>query len=317
MTGPFAAIDLGTNTARLLIGGISAQGQIQPLVQRSAISRLGGGFSRDRGLSSEARCRAVTILGEFARDISAHGVVAVRAVATSAVRDARNGHDFVREVYEKTGISLQVIAGDVEAQLNLQGVLSGLNDVGDLFVFDIGGGSTEYVLTRGKTLLFSMSLPLGVVRLTEGKGIVSTMDDKVSRELNRLRLALLENNFLEKLSGSTLIGTAGTVTTLAAMHRTVDYRDSSLLHGTALPLTAVKTLFKTVVALSPHDRLALPGLEKGREDLIVAGTLITLRTMELFGFEHCTVCETGVLQGALLSLQSDNNCANSEVLPTS
>lgn len=295
-----ASIDLGTNTARLLIGYVTAQGKIQTVLHKSRISRLGGGFSRDTGIAPAARCRALHILEEFVNDIEVHGVAAVHAVATSAVRDASNGKEFIADVHSRTGIPLRIITGTEEAYLNLQGVLSGLGDLGDLFVFDIGGGSTEYVLTRGRTAIFSRSLPLGVVRLTEGQESLCAMDVKITKELIQLREELEDQGYFVSVRSAKLVGTAGTVTTLAALHRKIPHTAGSSLHGTQLGYTIIKDLYRLLVSRTPEERLEMPGLERGREDLIIAGTLITLRTMELFSIDQCIVCETGLLDGALL-----------------
>ncbi len=306
-----AAIDLGTNTARLLIGSITADGRIETVLHKSLISRLGGGFSREKGIAPAAWKRTLAILDEFAGDLQEHGVAAVHAVATSAVREANNGREFVADVHGKTGIPLRVIDGVEEARLNLRGVLSGLDTVSDLFVFDIGGGSTEYLLARGKSAIFSLSLPLGVVHLTEGHGSVNAMDAIISRELVRLRMVLTEQGLLTAVGMAQLVGTAGTITTLAALHRQVPHHSSSMLHGTCLPHADVSALYQALVNRSSEERLAMPGLEKGREDLIIAGTLITLRTMELFAFGQCFVCETGLLQGALLARETAGESGDS------
>ncbi|HJV33988.1 MAG TPA: exopolyphosphatase, partial [Geomonas sp.] len=147
MTRPVAAIDLGTNTARLLIATKDPYHQI--LLYR-IITRLGGGFKRERGLSGEAQQRSVAALTKFAHEMEKHQVEKVRAVATSAVRDAVNGREFCARVQGETGIQLEVIDGDEEAVLTLRGVASILDDrSGDLAVFDVGGGSTEYTLAQG------------------------------------------------------------------------------------------------------------------------------------------------------------------------
>ncbi|TLN18992.1 hypothetical protein FDZ71_05210, partial [bacterium] len=250
-----ASIDLGTNTARLLIGYITAQGKIQPVLHKSRISRLGGGFSRDTGIAPAAWCRTLHILEEFAKDIEVHDVAAVHAVATSAVRDASNGKEFIADVHMRTGIPLRIITGTEEAYLNLQGVLSGLGDLGDLFVFDVGGGSTEYVLTRGRSAIFSRSLPLGVVRLTEGQESLNAMDAKITKELMKLREELEAQEYFASVGTSKLVGTAGTVTTLAALHRQIPHTAACNLHGTQLGYIIIKDLYRLLVSRSPEERL--------------------------------------------------------------
>ncbi|MRR34186.1 Ppx/GppA family phosphatase [bacterium] len=301
-----AAIDLGTNTARLLIGSIDSGPVIRPLAVKRVVTRLGGGFTRETGISGEARERTLAALREFAADMRRHAVDRVRAVATSAVRDAVNGRAFADAVFSETGIRLEIIDGQEEALLTLRGVVSGLGrKEGDFLVFDIGGGSTEYTLARGTNPRFTRSLPLGVVRLTEGKGAVPAMEEKISRELGILHSEMVRDGHSSFPAGATLVGTAGSVTTLAALDMELTPYDPLKVQGYVLSMEAIRRIFDRLLPLTPEQRLLLPGMEKGREDLIVAGILITLKTMELFGFDSLTVSDTGILEGILLSLRGD------------
>lgn len=302
MENASAAIDLGTNTARLLIGSIVSGPGIRPLAVKRVVTRLGGGFTHEEGLSAEARERTLVALRDFADEMRRHGVARIRAVATSAVRDAVNGRAFADEVFRETGIRLEIIDGREEALLTLRGIVSGLGrEEGDFVAFDIGGGSTEYTLAQGFTPLFTRSLPLGVVRLTEGKTTLPAMEEKISRELEILRKEMVAEGFSSSLSGATLVGTAGTVTTLAALDMELTPYDPARVQGHVLSLEAVRGMFAKLLPLTPEQRLLLPGMEKGREDLIIAGVLLTLKTMELFGFDSLTVSDTGILEGILLS----------------
>lgn len=307
MKEPLASIDLGTNSARLLIGTLDEGRHIHPLVVKKRITRLGGGFSRITGLSPEARSRTLAVLHDFAAEIEKQGVTDIRAVATSAVRDAVNGAEFVDEVVRETGIRLRIIDGREEAILNLRGVMAGLEIEGDFLVFDIGGGSTEYTLARGDLPRFTRSLPLGVVRLTEGKADLSSMEDKINRELETLRREIVTTGHEETLSGAILVGTAGTPVTLAAIDVKLPDFNYRKVHGHSLSLEAIARIRNTLLPLTPKQRLNVPGLEKGREDLVVAGILITVRTMEMFGFDHLVVCDTGLLEGLLLTPYETNS----------
>lgn len=305
MHTPCASIDLGTNSARLLIGFADPSNGIRPLLVKRKITRLGGGFSKETGLSLDARRRSLAVLHDFAEEMQRHGVKRIRAVATSAVRDAVNGKEFIAEVYQQTGILLEVIDGREEGLLTLRGIFSGIQAEGDVFIFDIGGGSTEYTLARDQAPLFSKSLPLGVVRLTEGKGSIPAMADKINRELEALMADLARSGHLAFLAGARLIGTAGTPTTLAGIDLGVTDYTARSVHGHILSLDVIRNIYARILHLTPEQCLLVPGIEKGREDLILAGTLITLRTMECFGFECLTVSESGLLEGLLLTLQSD------------
>jgi len=299
---PAAAIDLGTNTARLLIGYKDSTRSIRPVLIKRWITRLGGNFTKEEGLAKEAQERSVKALADFAEEIKRHGVTRVRAVATSAVRDAVNGILFCDNIFLKTGIRLEIISGREEGLLTLQGVLAGLvGNSGDVLVFDIGGGSTEYTLAVGGELLFTDSLPLGVVRLTEGKKNLEFMVEKISRELVLLKTRLERGDFLKLFEKVTLVGTAGTATTLAAISMKMADYDYRQVNNYTLPLQEIRDIFATLLPMTPGERLKIAGLEKGREDLIIAGILITLKSMETFGFSCLKVSDSGLLEGVLLN----------------
>ena len=301
MTVRIAAIDFGTNTARLLIASMDESGCFEHLHVERQIVRLGGGFCRERGLSSEALKRATDCLARFAEIISVYGVTSVRAVATSAVRDAVNGQAFVDAVLSRFGILLNVIDGDTEARLALAGVAAGLDHpCPDMLLFDIGGGSTEYTLVQNNRTEFTSSLPLGVVRLTEGKVTVESIQDKIRRELEGLVTLMASGGHAVK-PASVLIGTAGTATTLAAISMQMQDYDYRRINNSVVTRKQVQTIFDRLLPFSPEERLKVPGLEKGREDLIIAGTLITIQTMDLFGMERMQVSDYGLLEGLVVA----------------
>lgn len=304
MTRPLAAIDLGTNTARLLIARPLPSGTgFEPVLLKREITRLGGGFSREHGISPEAWARTIAALSAFAEEIGLHEVGTLRAVATSAVRDAVNGAAFSREVLERTGIDLEVIDGHEEGVLTLRGVRAGVDgDLQHLLLFDVGGGSTEYTLAERDSLLFTRSLPLGVVRLTEGKGEAAKIREKIERELDALEAELRSRLLFPVPKDTTLIGTAGTATTLAAISLKLTVYDYRLVNNHVLHRNEIISIYHMLAPLSPAERLRIPGLERGREDLIIAGILLTLATMDRFGFLTCTVSDFGLLEGVLLSI---------------
>jgi exopolyphosphatase/guanosine-5'-triphosphate,3'-diphosphate pyrophosphatase len=299
----YAAIDLGTNTARLLIGTLNDSGAICPLLVKRAIIRLGGGFTKEQGISPEAWQRAVATLTEFTYELKAYNVSVLRAVATSAVRDALNGPAFCHEVLALTGIRLEVIDGEEEGLLTLQGVRSCLvTEKRHLLVQDIGGGSTEFTLASENSPLFIDSLPLGVVRLTESKVGNEAIVAKIDKELSGLRCRLEQKGWLDCLSDAELVATAGTATTLAAIHLQMADYDYRKVNNYVLLRQEIQEIFEQLEPLAPADRLAVIGLEPGREDLIIAGILLTLRAMDLFGFKQLKVSDYGLLEGLFLSV---------------
>ncbi len=298
-----ASIDLGTNTARLLVGHVKDGKVVRQHISRR-ITRLGGGFSKETGISKEAATRTVAAMKEFAVTLAEFEVTDLKAVATSAVRDAVNKDEFCREVRDASGITLDVISGETEGRMTLLGVISGLDLMPEtMFVFDVGGGSTEYTLANSDEILFSRSLPLGVVRLTEGKVSVAEMEEKIVRELALLRDEMNALGFLDYLKGATLLGTAGTATTLAAVSIGLADYDYTKVNNHILDKEVIADIFSRLLPLSPKERLqTIAGLEAGREDLIIAGTLLTLKTIEMFGFSAMKVSDFGLLEGIMLDV---------------
>jgi exopolyphosphatase/guanosine-5'-triphosphate,3'-diphosphate pyrophosphatase len=206
-------------------------------------------------------------------------------------------------VLSESGILLDVIDGTTEGMLTLMGVLSGLDDKeGDILVFDIGGGSTEYTYARGGKVFYTESLPLGVVRLSEGKQSLESMEEKINRELYHVHHSLAAQGLFADLGNCSLVGTAGTVTTLAAISMQLTLYDYRLVNNHVLELQEIKEIYSRLLPMTPGERLSVTGLERGREDLIIAGTLITIRTMETFGFKRLKVSDFGLLEGVLLSI---------------
>jgi len=301
MSARLAAIDFGTNTARLLIADRLDGGGFEHVRLLREVVRMGGGFTREKGLSPDAMQRGLSCLTRFAAAIREHEVSTVLAVATSAVRDAVNGAHFVSSVLQETGIGLKVIDGIEEGRLTLDGVMSGLDrQCGEILVVDVGGGSTEYTLARSGRADFVRSLPLGVVRLIEGKVTVEAMLHKIDRELAALRHDMDESG-CRLQPGTTLVGTAGTATTLAAISMgMIDY-DYRKVNNSTISRAEIARIYERLLPLKPAERLLVPGLEKGREDLIIAGMLIILQTMDLFGIEILKVSDYGLLEGLVVS----------------
>jgi exopolyphosphatase/guanosine-5'-triphosphate,3'-diphosphate pyrophosphatase len=302
MSPRIAAIDLGTNTARLLIADRHPDGRFEQVSLMRAIVRLGGGFCRQQGLADDAMQRALVCLRRFSHEIARLGVQTVRAVATSAVRDAANGAAFVARVERETGIRLRVIDGLLEGSITLQGVLAGLDQYPDnLLLFDVGGGSTEYTLASGSVPRFVHSLPLGVVRLTEGKGEPYAMAEKINRELDALEAHLAQAQLRVDPAATLLVGTAGTATTLAALSLKMVEYDYRKVNNLVLDKNEIQRIYDQLLPLSPLERLQLPGLEPGREDLIIAGALITLLTLQRFHFDRMKVSDYSLLEGLVVT----------------
>jgi len=296
-----ASIDLGTNTFRLLaIEKGEDRHSIEILAQEREVVRMGEGLASTGKIAPQARERALKVLGKFRKTLKSHGIERALAVATSVFREAENAEEFLQEAAKVLGSPIKVISGEEEARLTLLGGLWGL-DVEEGLLFDIGGGSTEFILFAHRTPLKLLSTPLGVVKLTEA---MIHHDPPTTLELKMLRERIREevNKAAQSLGARppSLIGTAGTVTTLAAIDLGLVIYDHSKVHGHRLTRKGVEEMLNMFLSLSREERLRLKGMEKGREDLIIPGTLITLEVMETWRKEELIVSDLGLREGALM-----------------
>ncbi len=315
-----ASIDIGTNTLRLLIADRGPGNAIKPVLYKRAITRLGGGYTEDVGISPEAAERTVTVLEDFSRLIAENHAQEVFASATSVVRRAKNKDAFLSSVRSRTGINPSVISGTEEARLALAGVLSVLTDNAEKrLVIDIGGGSTEFIATRGTEIVGAWSMEMGVVHLTERHIVsdppkdseLSGMDAEITEVLSILMMDMAEDGIdlgdYSAASGCVLVGTAGTVTTLASLDMGLPAYDRDKVNNYILKKERVQALYKQLAGLTLKQREEVLSLEKGREDLIIPGSAITVLVMDGFGFNELMVSDAGLLEGAIIA-----GCARSD-----
>jgi exopolyphosphatase / guanosine-5'-triphosphate,3'-diphosphate pyrophosphatase len=296
-----ASIDIGSNTLRLLVAEKTDEGY-RPLFRDREIVRLGGNFYPQKVLSDDAMARAAKVLVRFKNLAEMHGAFDIRAVATGVLREAANSIVFLEKIREEANIPVHIISGKEEAALMARGVLSGVKtEPGKALIFDLGGGSTEFVFTRGNQVRELLSLPLGVVILTE-KLLLSNPPTLPEQQQVRNQV---RNILREKLSRSgiieVLIGTAGTVTTLAAISENLKEYDPAVINGIRLSRDRLEQLAETLLSLNLEDRRHLTGLEKGRADLICAGILVILEIMDHFSQDCLWVSDSGLLEGIILS----------------
>lgn len=308
-----AVIDVGTNTVRLLVADYKGAKNFTPIFRQELITRLGEGFSIKGVMSGNAIERTLGALSDFKKAITELGVDKTIAVATSVVREAENGKDFIEKVRAETGIEIISISGKTEAKLACQGALLPVDcEYDQAFIFDIGGGSTEFILTQGTELLSVESINLGVVHLAEQylhtdppqqhelAAIEKTIHSKIENVRERFQNAALYP--FEPGAKIILIGIAGTPTTLAAIDlKLVDY-DREKVTNHLLERKRIDEILQELVGKRAAERLLMPGLQKGREDLIIPGTLIVSALMDIFGFSTFRVIDSGILEGILLSI---------------
>jgi exopolyphosphatase / guanosine-5'-triphosphate,3'-diphosphate pyrophosphatase len=304
-----ATVDLGTNTVRLLV--VEAQPpEWRPLLETQRVTRLGEGQAARGALGDAPMRRTTHVVAEFVERARALGAAEIRIVATSAVREASNRDDFVAAVREACGRSVEVISGEDEARLTLLGVSAGLPALrGSFLLFDIGGGSTEFVLAESARPVGLVSLRLGVVALAERHTDAGPVDPCQLARLDAAIDQALSAGLVPAISGARspeLVGSAGTVTTLAALDLELTAYDPARVHGHRLTKRAVEIQLTRLAGLTVSERAALPCLEPGRADLIVPGAAICLAVLTRLGFDRLIVSDRGLREGLLCEILSES-----------
>jgi exopolyphosphatase / guanosine-5'-triphosphate,3'-diphosphate pyrophosphatase len=310
-----AVVDIGTNSTRLLIADVAADGRVTEIVRRSVVTRLGAGVDASGALSEEACDRVLGALDELRREIDAHQTVDGQsypnlAVMTSAVRDARNGTDFADTIRSTYGLDARVLTGDQEAKTTFLGAMSGRQSATKpTVVVDIGGGSTEFIVGVDLSPGYHVSLPAGVVRMSE-RHIHS--DPPAPAELQELA-ADTHAIYLAGLPASerTLvrrgIAVAGTATSAAAIDQELDPYDPTRVHGYPLLLATVEMLLARLADMDEAQRSALVGLHPDRAPTIVAGLILLAQAMRAFDLDEVEVSEHDILHGGALLLARREN----------
>ncbi len=312
--GLLASIDVGSNTLRLLIGEVKDR-KIADICYERKITRLGSGINKTGRLQDKNIEASIAALREFSSIISRHRIKDVRAVATSALREASNSHIFIEKVFADTGILIEIISGEKEAALILKGILSSLPHSvfcipHSAFIVDIGGGSTEWILYNEKNFVDMGSIPIGVVKLAGSSIKTDPVSDADIKRLNNKLVSFLDDlkirigQYMEK--DTKFIGTAGTFTTIASIDLGLGTYSREKIHLHRLPLNRLQDMSKKLLALPLKERKNIRGLEPERADLIIPGIQFTIRIMEVFGFDELIVSDYGLLEGVLLEINEKN-----------
>ncbi len=307
----YAAIDIGTNTFRLLIAEVRpGQGKenfvFREMHSARIITRLGEGLSKDRLLQEDARERGINALRQFSRLISEHKAKRTLAIATSALRNAGNSSEFIKSAKDSAGIEIEIISGEKEAAVTAAGMLMDIETPSSSLMLDIGGGSTEMIFTGADTQMKSESLDLGVVYLAE-KYMKS--DPPSSTDLEQLgkdiseKLESVRELFENLITPDTiLMGTAGTITALAAALQQLEKYDHDRVHHFRMNVTDIKNIYSEMTRMTTAERSNLLPFEPSRLDIIVPGTLILLTLMSIFRFNEIVVSNYGLREGILAEL---------------
>ncbi|MEY2432838.1 MAG: exopolyphosphatase / guanosine-5-triphosphate,3-diphosphate pyrophosphatase [Acidimicrobiaceae bacterium] len=301
-----AAIDCGTNSTRLLIAEPSSDPRgFAILDRRMRITRLGQGVNATKRLAPEAIERTAAVLREYRTAMDDQGVERVRITATSAARDAANRDDFFSVAKEVIGVEPELLSGDEEARLSFRGATADLDPTdGPFLIVDIGGGSTEFAVGT-KEPEAALSVDIGCVRITEQE---LHHDPPTAEELS-IALSIIDaylDDVDREVPGAsdarTFVGLAGTITTVAAVEIGLAEYDRERIHHFHLTHAAAEDVFRTLATESHDDRLANPGLEPERADVIVGGCCILVAIFRHWGFDECLVSEADILDGLALSL---------------
>ena len=297
-----AAIDCGTNSIRLLVADVAGQ-TLTDVSRRMEIVRLGEGVDRTGRLAPAAIERTRVVLADYTAELRAAAAQRVRMVATSASRDAGNAADFRAMVEATLGSPPEVITGDEEARLSFTGAVRGLDATGPYLVVDIGGGSTEFV-TGTAGVEHAISVDIGCVRMTERHlpGDPPTPDQVAAARAD------IETHVDRALatvgSAATLVGLAGSVTTVAALALGLERYDPARIHQARISRDAVAKVTDDLLAATREQRLAMPVMHPGRADVIGAGALILRVIMERSGAESVIASEHDILDGIAYSISS-------------
>ena len=306
MSDAAAALDCGSNSTRLLI----VDGAGRTMVRLMRITRLSEGVDTSGTLTPTALERTFAVLGEYRAQMDRYDVTRGLLAATSAVRDASNGAYFLERAHSITGVEARVLSGNEEAAFTYAGATADLApDARPTMVLDIGGGSTELALLIEGALL-SYSMQLGCVRVTEralGRGIVTPASERAARamidaELDRAFAAVPA--FASVVGRVRLVGVAGTVATLAQMDAGLAEYDRDTVHHRTLSRAAVVSWRERLAGETPEDRLRLPGMVPGREDVLHAGLYVLEAVMARLGIDELVSSENDILDGIAASVLS-------------
>jgi exopolyphosphatase/guanosine-5'-triphosphate,3'-diphosphate pyrophosphatase len=302
-----AVVDIGTNSTRLLVADVADDGRLTERERRTKVTRLGDRLGETGVLSDDAMARVLATLGEYRTVIEQEGAERAVAVLTSAVRDAANGDDFLARVRaEGDGLDARVIAGEEEARLTFRGATSerAAGDATPTLVIDVGGGSTELVVGSGDDVRFHVSTQAGVVRHTERHLATDPPTESELRALAQDVRATYAQAVPEgvRQTAKAAIAVAGTATSLGAIDLDLEYYSPHAVHGHLVSLTTCRTILARLAALPEAERRAVRGLHPDRAPTIVAGVVMVIEALELFGLDATVVSDHDILRGAALEV---------------
>lgn len=298
------AIDIGTNSMRLLVCDFIND----ELLNRKKFintTRIGKGVDEHGFISQEAIRRNIDALKEFYTISKSEGCNHIYCIGTSALRDSKNGDDFVRIAKEEIGIDIEIISGEEESNLGFLGVLKGANENDDILVIDIGGGSTEFILGNMDGIKFSKSENVGALRMTE-KFLTTDIVDNYEFDMMS---EFIENEIRETLESlkekhiNKLVGIGGTITSLSAINQELEVYSMEKIHNSVVTIDDIENILQNLKKMTLNDKKSLKGLQSKRADIITAGVKILHIIMKKLELREITVSEYDNLEG-LICLKS-------------
>jgi len=296
----YAVIDMGTNSIRLLLAKVEG-GRIVESQKELEMTRLGKGVDETKLLSKESMDATVEAIKKFKAKAEAFGAEALKVIATSAVRDASNRASFVKRVLEETGVEIEVISGQTEAELGFKGVLAGVGSDEPILVVDIGGGSTEFIVGDQKGIEFAVSKDVGAVRMTgkhftkdpiirgEKEDLIQNIDEILEETLELVK---------EHVYGQ-IVGIGGTLTTISTMKQEMQVYDSKKVQNSEVTKDDIERILNELEGMTQSERQNIPGLQPKRADIIYAGITIMDRILKKINKFDMIVSDSDNLEGVI------------------
>ncbi len=296
-----AGIDIGSNSIRLLIAEVENNKIKEIIYQEKATTRLATNIDKTMMLAKEPFKNSINVLAGFKKAIDKYNIKNIKTVATSAVREAKNGIDFINAA-KNVGIDISIISGNEEGMLEYLGVYSGLDISLQPLILDVGGGSSEIIYKTSDNEIHAESYKIGVVKMADMFNFKEINDnmEKCSQYIHDFFKNVTVPSYIE-----TFIATAGTATTLAAIDMQMTEYDYTKVNGYKLHINTVKEILNKVYNTPYNERINIKGMDKGREDLIIPGILIILEILNKTSLEYITVSDFGLREGAVVRAAND------------
>lgn len=297
-----ATLDIGTNSVRLLIADYE-KGVFSNSEKYVEITRLGKGVNETKCLLPDRIQATVDAVWHYKQIAESKGCMSIDIMATSAARDATNKLDLIDLLREKTGLELDIISGESEAEIGFLGVLAGVDSTrGNVLVIDIGGGSTELIVGAQKGIEKAMSLDMGAVRLT---GMFVDSDPVAEEAVLKMRafanqLLETQKNDIKRWTVESVIGIGGTAATFVTMSKEIEIYSREAVHGQTVTLETIKTLNKRLMSMTIEERMQIKGLEEKRADVILAGGIILETILETLSLDKIAFSDYDNLEGYML-----------------